>query len=409
MTTVAARTDLPAGPGPDPSTARLSELLDPAFLAEAGWDAALLVLTPPPTHRLLGRPICQAPGCSTTAMGRNRTCRSCSRRLAACGLGEDQLELLPIRAYPARGPDACRVSGCGREWISAAAGLCRTHLDQRKATGLTVEGFCADAQPQPLPAHPGCSVASCPRQRRHPDSLYCEPHQLRLRTARRTQAGFDEASWALVDRPIDRGGQIPLGGLAPRVVVEVLVGLQQRCRVDGVRTKEGDLRAVVDDLRRQQVPSLAGYMPEQEASPAFKGLVNSLTSHARRALASTETEVGADEWDLAVFGHPGTASFTSISQPWLREAAKRWAAEDLPRRRVRAGRRTSGGLSVRHHIRALARLSESLRMRPDRGEIPAALGRADMDAFLHGWRFWPRPGNSAPMPGSGPSERSAPS
>ncbi len=382
-----ASVDGPAGLELDRSRARLAGLLDPVFLAEAGWDAARLMLAPPPAHRLLGRPICQAPGCSTTATARSRICQSCSRRLAARGLGEDQLALLPSRAYPTRGPDACRVSGCGREWISAAAGLCRTHGDQRQATGLSVEQFCTDSQPQPLPAHPSCSVASCPRQRRHPDSLYCEPHQLRLRTARRAGEGFDEAQWRLVDSPIGRGGQVSLGGLAPLVVVEVLVGLQQRCHVDRVRTREADLRAVVDDLRRQQVQSLADYVLAEQASLAFKGVVNSLTGHARRALASTETEVLADEWDLAVFGHSGTVSFTTITQHWLREAAKRWAAEDLPRRRVRAGRRTSAGLSVRHHIGALARLSESLRMRPDRGEHPTALGRADMEAFLHRLAF----------------------
>src|SRR5680860_1015521 len=189
----AVSTDLSAGLEPDRSTARLSGLLDPAFLVEAGWDAALLVMFPPPAHRLLGRPICQAPGCETTAMGRDRICQSCSRRLAISGLGPDQLVLLPARGYPVRGPDACRVEGCGREWASASVGLCRTHGDQCQPTGLTVEQFCTDAASQPLPAHPRCSVASCPRQRRHADSRYCEPHQLRLRSVRRADPGFDEA------------------------------------------------------------------------------------------------------------------------------------------------------------------------------------------------------------------------
>jgi hypothetical protein len=103
------------GPGLDGLMARLSEHLDPGFLAEAGWDATRLVLNPPPAHRLLGRPVCQAPGCSTTAAARTRICHACSRRLAAAGLGQDQLALLPVRDYPTRGPDGCRVSGCGRE------------------------------------------------------------------------------------------------------------------------------------------------------------------------------------------------------------------------------------------------------------------------------------------------------
>lgn len=123
-------------------------------------------------------------------------------------------------------------------------------------------------------------------------------------------------------------------------------------------------------MRCQQVQCLADYVVPEMASLAFKGVANSLTSHARRALARTETEVKNDTWDLTVFGHPGTVSFTN-----------------LPQRRVRPGRRTSAGLAVRHHVGALALLSETLRMRPDRGQIPAALGRTDMEAFLHRLAF----------------------
>lgn len=35
----------------------------------------------------------------------------------------------------------------------------------------------------------------------------------------------------------------------------------------------------------------------------------------------------------------------------------------------------------------MTQLSESLRMRPDRGRAPTALGRADMEAFLHRLAF----------------------
>ena len=129
--------------------------------------------------------------------------------------------------------------------------------------------------------------------------------------------------------------------------------------------------------------SLTDYVPGDDRDLEFAGLANCLIGHAHRALSTPETEVAKDDWELRVFGHSGTLSFTGISQSWLRESAKRWAADDLPKRRVRPGRRTSAGLAVRHYIGALARLSESLRMREDRGEHPAALGRADMEAFLH--------------------------
>ena len=143
------------------------------------------------------------------------------------------------------------------------------------------------------------------------------------------------------------------------------------------------LRAVCNDVRRQQVGSLADYTVGDDRDLEFTGLANCLIGHARRALSSPEAEVAKDEWDLTVFGHHGTVSFVGISQAWLREAAKRWAADDLPKRRVRAGRRTSAGLAVRHYIGCLTRLSESLRIREDRGDHPAVLGRADMEAFLH--------------------------
>jgi hypothetical protein len=93
---------LPVGSRVDAVARRLASLIDPEFLAEAGWNPARLVFTPPPGHRLLGRPICRAAGCDTTAMGGNRICQSCAKRLAAHLLTEEQISLLPTRSNPAR-------------------------------------------------------------------------------------------------------------------------------------------------------------------------------------------------------------------------------------------------------------------------------------------------------------------
>ena len=76
--------------------------------------------------------------------------------------------------------------------------------------------------------------------------------------------------------------------------------------------------------------------------------------HLRRAAATTETEKAEDVWDLALFGHGGRMSFTAITQDWLRETAKRWVLEELPRRR---GRRV--GDTVQAYVNSVARLSES--------------------------------------------------
>lgn len=85
----------------------LTRLVDPAFLREAGWDPASSVLFPPPAHRLLGRPVCTAPGCAVTAPHRSRICAGCRRRLTQRGLGPDQVGLLPARKCCDHGIGGC--------------------------------------------------------------------------------------------------------------------------------------------------------------------------------------------------------------------------------------------------------------------------------------------------------------
>ena len=359
---------------------RLAALVDPMFLTEVGWDPTSGVLSPPPAHPLLGRPVCRVEGCSTTSPARSRICASCRRRLAAHGLGEDEIDLLPVRTGWAKGPGLCTVTGCRREWASSGRGLCRTHLEQADTLGISTAALCRHPAARPLAGCGPCGVVACVQQRRHRDGLYCEPHQLRLRHAHRRDPGFDEQRWRLTETPIGRGGQISFRGLAPVVIAEVLIGLQQRCRLDGVKTNEANLRLWCNQLRAQQAVSLEGYVMPADPDAMLQSLCNSVRAHARRALASPETEIANDEWDLVVFGHSGTLSFTVITQTWLREIAKRWAANDLPKRRSTTAK---GGLAVRHHLGCVARLSASLRMRPDRGEVPAALDRPAMEAFLN--------------------------
>lgn len=367
----------------DPDARALVALLDPVFLTEIGWDRASLVLYPPPDHALLGRPVCRAVGCAVTAPFHSRVCAGCQRRLTLAGLSVDEVSLLEPRQRRDSDVGPCQVPGCGRQWTSGPAQLCRTHLDQREELGLSAAQFLTHPGALALSANEACQVASCPRQRRHREGHYCQAHQIRLRVRTRRTAVVDEDLWRRVEPAIGVGGQVSLRGLASVVIVQMLLGLQQRCRIDAVRTKEAVLRAVCDDLRRQQVASISDYRLEATRSREFAALVTAVGRHARRALTSPTLEAAGDVWDLTVFGHFGTLSFTDLSQPWLRELAKRWAIDDLPKRATRPGRRTSGGLTVRHHVGALARLSQSLRMREDDGLDPAALGRADIEEFLN--------------------------
>ena len=126
------------GPGVlvDQLVVDLAGLLVPAFLAEIGWNPTSLVLFPPPSHRLLGPPVCTAAGCAVIAPQRSGICTGCQRRLAQRGLDADQVALLPIRERPDRGIGGYVVAGCGREWASGPVQLCRQHVDQRQALGL---------------------------------------------------------------------------------------------------------------------------------------------------------------------------------------------------------------------------------------------------------------------------------
>ncbi len=164
------------------------------------------------------------------------------------------------------------------------------------------------------------------------------------------------------------------------VVVQVLYGLQQRTR-DGAITDAARLRQIAGQLRRLQPVSLERL--DLDGRGEQHKVLRCFARHVQRAFLDPETERVKDVWDLAAFGLRGHLTFTKISQGWLREAAKRWAADDLPRRR---GKDAPG--PVRHYLVSLAALSDSLRAtRPDRGEQPGVLGRSDIEAFLRRLAF----------------------
>lgn len=223
-----------------------------------------------------------------------------------------------------------------------------------------------------------CQVEACGRDRGN--RRYCRAHDERLRDRRRTDPDFDERRWRRTEPGTEAAGQVSLHGIPGLVVVQVLYGLQQRTR-EGAITDAARLRQIAGELRRCPPVSLehaaVGGGGEQHK------VLRCFVRHLGRALLDPETERVKDVWDLAAFGLRGHLTFTRISQGWLREAAQRWAADDLPRRR---GKDTAG--PVRQYLVSLAALSESLRAtRPDRGEHPAVLGRSDIENFLHRMAF----------------------
>ena len=359
--------------------ARLAVLLDPGFLVEAGWDPASRVLSLPAAHPLLGRTLCRVGGCATTVHGgTGGVCWSCFTRLREQGLNGQQIadaaELPPL---PDRRVGGCAVPGCQRMSPKPRSKLCEPHRRRfRREPGGTLEQFLADPQLRPLLALGPCRVAAC-SLRAESEYGYCPTHYVRWRTTVRATPDTDERHWQLTQPAISQGGQVSLRGLPVLVVCEVLFGVQQRV-ADGAQILDVSLRAVCNTVRAEQVPRLAVCPAERVCGgKPPRVLLAALVRNVRRALTDPSVERAGDSWDLALFGHRGRLSFSGISQPWLAEAAKVWAGEELPRHRG------GGASNVRGTVNALAALSESLRVRDDQGQAPERLGRPDIEAFLN--------------------------
>jgi integrase len=360
----------------DGPAAALATMLDPAFLAEAGWDPVTRVLTLPAEHQLLGRNVCRVSGCTTTARPGHDLCYHCVNRLTRQGLTPQQIASTP-QLPPMPGSVAqCAVSGCECATPTRRAVLCTLHSGQRRRlAAMPIEQFLADARVRPLPPCGRCLVVACVRMADGGHGGYCAAHYQRWLAAR-TDPDLDLRRWQQTEPAVAEGGQVSLRGLAPLVVTEVLFGLWRRTG-GGAKVTDVNLRAACGALRRQQVTTIAQCHTDTVPNKPVRSLLAALAGHVRRGLADPAAEQAKDVWDLAVFGHRGNLSFAGIAQPWLRQAVRRWARDELPRHRG------GGATKVRDKVNAVGLLSESLRCRPDQGRRPAALGRSDVENFLN--------------------------
>lgn len=377
--TAAAAGAAPAEAAQDAAIARLAASLDGEFLAALRWDPEVRVLSFPKDHPQLGWLACVVEGCDQPGVRAHRLCQGCLTRF--------EKTRVPLAAFvqmtkPRKcriGVELCAVRGCQRPWRSSGDPLCQSHSHQRSNTlCLPLPEFLAHPEVIPLPSFGPCQVVACLRGAG--GLSYCHSHQQRLRALRR-EPGFDEQWWRRTAPAVAEHPRVSLRGLPDRVVAEVLYGLQERV---GASRKTPDylLRNYCDLVRARQLASVEELCSEGLRSgllQVHKGFITSV----RRLTLAPETERGKDVWDSAAFGHTGMVRFTRVEQPWLREALKRWASEDLPRRRGRWGCNQTQG-----HINSMALLSESLRLqRADHGDVPASLGRDDITAFCNRLAF----------------------
>ena len=148
-----------AGVTLDGEAARLAAALDPAFLAEAGWDPVSRVLSMPAGASAAGPPVCRVGGCTATAHGTETggCASSCSARLMRAGFE---------RGGDLRVPRSCRRcrrrAGCAGARMRADVARRTAGAADRVVQGafpavpphrgrMTMEEFLADPRVRPLP------------------------------------------------------------------------------------------------------------------------------------------------------------------------------------------------------------------------------------------------------------------
>lgn len=374
--------------GPDGGCARLVAAVDVAALIDLGWDPETAVFTPDPAHRLLGYKVCAVVGCGSEAWCRDCLCGGCATRRAR--EPGQMLEAFLSDGIGGRRPGGrlcavCRVDGACRP--AAVNTLClscdrlRTARGQSVAVFVNGDGSFGPAVPRPTLGI--CAVAACGRLVARRTHGLCDAHDQAWRRAGRPAP---EEFWrTAVPCRGDRRGRVVLRGLPERVIFEVLLGIGG-CLAEGRRVTPTNLRAVADHLRRQQVASVADADTTQLQASVRRFLEFS-ADQTKLVYSDTDSEQANDVWDLRLWGWRGRMSFIggdalhrngrtparAITQPWLKEAAKAWAGDALSSKRPP---------TVRNVVAAVGLFSELLDRRPDHGEVPAGLGRSDMEAFL---------------------------
>ncbi|WP_406292202.1 tyrosine-type recombinase/integrase [Embleya sp. NBC_00896] len=362
---------------------RLRTRLDPQFLAEAGWDEDRLVLMIPPGHPLLAWTPCVNAVCSASATLLSGLCHACQTRWNRSGLAFAEF-LGSVEAEKKKPRQRCHVPDCTRMWGSSVSKLCEPHRSRFRKLGLPMAEFFAHPLVKPMPPLGICGVVACTRERELTTSPYCQAHMTKWKRLVRDgePESADETRWARTEAPAPATpGEVPLMGLSPLMVVEVLFALQERIGQE-VKVSPKKLQSTVNWIRRQEFPSLMD-VPDREEKSKEKNTAaihaRLLRDHVVRALLDPEVERRKpDLWDARAWGHRGVLNFTGISQKWLREAVMMWLVDELPRHYGKSATRF-----LQAHVGAVVRLSKSLRaFREDGGEIRTVVARADIENFL---------------------------
>ncbi|MDQ3306727.1 MAG: site-specific integrase, partial [Actinomycetota bacterium] len=228
----------------------------------------------------------------------------------------------------------------------------------------------------PLPDLGECAAASCYRAAAYPATRLCLPHA-RIWRADGRPSGEAFTDWAARVRQPVNSRVLSLRGLPELVTLELAYAIGCRA-AEQVTVVTGGMRPWIDQLRALGVGSVTEFdlgLLEGVGDKAHVRFARFSVDVVGLVYADPEAERGKDVWDLRLFGRPGRRrlDFRAIRQPWLREAAKAWAAATIGR---------VGDTVMAHRVGSLSVLSAVLASGPGGGENPATLARPDIERFL---------------------------
>jgi len=369
----------------------LARAIDYPLLVSLGWDPVTKTLAPDRQHPLLGYSICRVAGCESEAWDRSGLCGGCRSRFEAGG----EASIEAFAALGARPKNRSRDRRClvcqipGFERPVGTNDLCLScdglRRRRRQDVAAYVSGDGGYPPAQPRPGLGLCTVAACGRLAARRETGLCGAHDGAWRVAGRPDlAAFRPGASPCL---ADRSGRVVLAGLGDDVIAEVLYGVQASV-AEGRRVLTTNLRGVVGHLRRCGAANVADAVATAAPRTPVRSFLAFTADRAGLVRSDPGTEQEADVWDLRLWGaagrlsfaggaasprYPGAEATRAITQPWLKAAAKTWAAEAL-------STMTAG--PVRAVIGAVGLLSEHLARRSDGGIDPAALSHRDVQDFL---------------------------
>lgn len=352
---------LPGGLGRD-QPARPAGLLQ-KLLVVVRPEFRLDVLAFGPADPVFGGTPCKVTGCARTG------------RIKGLCFGHDHRWRLQGKPEPAgfiattdprlRGHQklaSCRAPGCrsGRK----ERGLCTRHLHAWQRAGRPDLDHWLGALPAAVPEDPppACRISYCDLWA-HSDLPFCLSHGIRWKEQGRPD--IEEYSRGYEDDSVPGHERIDLGGLNACLRLEVQYALQGRHDAGAIKIAPGAVQTVVTFLAASAAASLLERDEDawrqawtqrfpRRARPGQGDSGRALLIYARRKVEELQAgrgwdvEYPRDAWRLRNLGiseGPATVRFTQISQPWLKELAKRWVRWRLSSG-IGAGSAAKGTLAI---------------------------------------------------------------